>query len=699
MSFQKKYSCPFKGITNNSYRIEIWENDKFPVTSGSCTGMESPFVVNYSDVSKLEPIHGSGCQISLLSDTNMKFLDLYTADIQEYQIRFYIDSDLMWCGYMDTEIYEEQFSETTNYPVSFSGNDGFALLDRMYYLGDEGGKSFKFTGITSQWEVLTYILGKINLPFTSYNIGLSTTISGVSFNSNETIFHKTYVINSNFYNEDGDSETLRTILESILQPYGAFIIQRNGSIYITDIQSIINSYFDPFYEIDFKQYVSDYSNNSSSFTGITYVSFNPQPVYIGDLSNIKFTSSEQQLSIISAYNKEIVKYSPYMQVDIMDYDASDDLYTSAGFTYQYGTIPYRWKETDFTSKVWDNYGLSTFTKLEGIDNLDEIDYYMINRNSGYTILNFSGLCYSYKAELPTTIPSNYKLKISLSGYFRNTDNLNDETYVPDLIKSAELYVEIIIGNKKYCNTDVGWFDVSDSSKAFLISFEKAPIGSNNGITTYSPIEDEWIDSGYYTRTNTTYKKVDYLIPLSGSNCAQLKFNICGYLTRNLLNNYQNVIDARFKDIKITVVDSDGNDVSEVDIEYVGYMDERYKSEGDTIDLIQGTNLNDFPVERGGLLGYNGSTYYWLKNWTKNGLTDNIENLLLRSFVGNYQTKSLQLSCTTNRITGVLGFITYENYLYGNIFMPVGITIDYAEETSELVLQEIFTDSLTINKSW
>jgi hypothetical protein len=79
--------------------------------------------------------------LNLLSTTDRKFFDLYTADMMEYQIRFYNDTDLIWCGYLDSEMYSEPFNQCKNYPVTFTGTDGFALLERINYL-DESGDNY-----------------------------------------------------------------------------------------------------------------------------------------------------------------------------------------------------------------------------------------------------------------------------------------------------------------------------------------------------------------------------------------------------------------------------------------------------------------------------------------------------------------------------------------------------------------------------
>jgi hypothetical protein len=68
-------------------------------------------------------------------------------------------------------------------------------------------------------------------------------------------------------------------------------------------------------------------------------------------------------------------------------------------------------------------------------------------------------------------------------------------------------------------------------------------------------------------------------------------------------------------------------------------------------------------------------------------------------VGNYETKSLEITCTTNILPSIIGYLTYNNYLSGKKFMITALENNYADATSSLSMQEIFIDALDINKSF
>ena len=685
MSLQKKYFYYFRDIDDLQYTAEIWEEAAGTITAVEIRGDAAPFTVTMPGLSdKFQPVRGSGCQINLVSETNMQFIGLYTADMQQYQIRLYASGSLVWIGWLDSELYSEPFNDLTNYPVSFSGSDGFALLDRMNYINDDGSK---ITGISSQIDVLKFILEKMNLPFAGITIYLSTEATGTTPTDEETLLHVTHIVNANYYNEDGEPETLRTVLESILQPYGAFITQVNGTLFITDVHTIAAG-----------TSVTANRYDSLSLEYYDSVTFNPNK---GDVSDIGFTSETQTLDIVSGVNKQIVSFSPYNLIDIMDYSADED-FTSPGLIETYGTAPYRWNLWQHsTSKVWDKFDAGKFIKIQGVEDPDFVDYFLqISKSFDYLDVNTKQ--FTYKGEMPLIIPAGYKLRLRMSGYFRRSTELEDPDFVPSVVSRGELYLRLAIGDKKIVNTagSPTWVDISSTTSSFFLPFEKAPNPvSSGGMTVYYPIEDQWLSSGFYSRKEQVYTLYDQLIPLdSGFTNGMITLDLHGYICFNLLGAPTDVLDARFKDIQLTIVDSEGKDYKDIDLEYVGYMNALYKESGTDIRVLQGTNTDNFPTCRGGLLKYDGTDYSFLQEWTRASVSDIIENLLLRSYVGNYQGKTKQITCSINRLPQTVGYLTYDNYLTGK-FMPTSFTHDFENASTELTMQEIFTDALTINKSF
>ena len=242
MALQKKYYFSFYSQTGETNLVEIWQETTDTLIAEEIQGMDNPFSVELPALDdKFQPVRGTGADISINCKANMKFFNgLYHVNPREIIIKHLINGSLNWIGYMNSELFREPYSDIKDYTVSFTANDGFALMERFHFIQEDKNP---YTGIKSQWELLKIIFQKIGLPFEEIKVYLSTSFVGQT--ALETILHQTFIDTANFYNEDGEPETLRAVLEAILLPYGAFIVQHSGDIYITDIHNLaFSSSFD-----------------------------------------------------------------------------------------------------------------------------------------------------------------------------------------------------------------------------------------------------------------------------------------------------------------------------------------------------------------------------------------------------------------------------------------------------------------------
>ena len=694
-TFKKKYYYTFKSINNKSHTVEIWQDTSTNISAVQVIGAVDPFIVNMPSLeNKLQSVRGTGADLGLFATSSLQFMDLYTVNMKEFQVRHYLDGAPNWFGYLDSELFSTDFSRQKNYSVNLTANDGFALLDRMYYVQNDGTP---FTGIISQFDILKFIYSKLDLPLEYTYIGLSTTSPDFTIGDSETIFHKQFINNSNFYDEDNVAFTLREVLESILKPLGAFMFQDRGNIFITDLTSLVDSS-----TFSCKRY---YSNLN------IYIDTQSVNTLISDLAALGFASNSQNLTITHGVNKEIVKYSPYKLINIIDYNAEGDFDTSTGVTAR-GATNYQWSETEYsTSSTWTKYNNGKFCKLQGLDgdNTNVTDYYLDIPNYGNYYYGTSGTkSFVYTKQLPILFGSgNYKLKIELSAYPRLSNDLNN-TISTQEISRIRLVTRLKIGSKKYVYSagapGESWVDVATNTTSdFIFPITNRTLKTGADTVIYQPLEDRWTDFklNVVHAYDNNVDRNDFIIPIPKSQIDGnlLEFEIYGYQILDFNYVYKSIIDLRIKDVKITVVDSLGNSVEGKDVEYIGYMNKLYKNEGTNIDLIQGTNQSEFPTERGGLLKFDGSKYSFLSQWTRKSSTDIIENLLLRTIVGNYENPTTELSVKTKIPYTTVGYLTYSAYLSGKKFMITSNTTDYANNSSELTLQEIFADSLTINKSF
>lgn len=704
----KKYYYSFKDLNELEYRVEIYEDVPQPPIPLplEVIGAASPCKLVYNNDHLFNPVWGSGAELSLISTYNQMFNNLYTDDMMKYQVRVYktvwitpIYSVEMpvWFGYLDSENYSEDFSKLNNYEVNLTANDGFNLLNRMYYLNTNITPSIKYTGIKTQWSVIINILKKIALPYNHIYVGLSTTPLDYVLQNNETIFHKIFSNNKNWYNEDDESETCRTVLENILKAYGAFIIQKGGDLYITDINHIAEP------SASFKKYEFD-TSLESEFTYITTVSKN---LLFGDISSIGVKSDNIQFNVENGINKQVVNYNQYEESELLNFDTKKDLENQSVSSFaDYGSTYYRWRETTLTASDYLNsYNNAKFCKLKGLltSNEDKEDYYLKIPNRGLIGATLtestSPLSYTVKGTLPTIIPSGkYFLKLDMKVYFRTLQDLNNpDEVIPKGISRGELCCRVQIGTKKYIYPNQ-WVDINspESLVMYFVSMT-SPYDIN-------PLNDKWkelaLDTFYYLGSNWTTSNKPYLIPITSDMITggELYFDIYGYKAYEMpvfpTNVETTVEDMRIKDIKITVVDSNGIEVGKSDLEYISKLNSNFANEGQKVTLYQGTNVTEHPCQRANLLVYVNDSYTYSTGLNKEGDTDLPENLLLRSIKSNYGSPNVKLAINLP-INNELGYYTYNNYLAGKKLFPISNTLNLVDDVSELTLREIHKDEAII----
>ena len=476
-------------------------------------------------------------------------------------------------------------------------------------------------------------------------------------------------------------------------------------IWITDINTILESNtidYQSFDSVDF-----EYNSTTSLFSNL------------GDLSTIGFMSNSQDLNVINGVNKQVISYSPYKQNTIIDFEAKNDFSgpntgTTTGSTY------YQWTEYLYTgSTIWEKYHNGYFASYIGVDgeNEGETEYYLkITPYSFYNgdILD-SMLSFTAKQPLPYFLPSeNYKLKIAMEVYPRLSNDLGADV-TTDIIRFINIYSRLKIGDKKYhyhsglpmnYGDNSGWVYMDSTDLDCLLVIENKA-GKGNEII-YNSLEDKWTDLKYNKvltmgDADDIVMKLDFNIPLAYPyiNGGTLEFSIYNYNVFDMDLNQINadILDLRLKNIKFSIVDSKGNSVGTKDVEYKGMLNPQFKNEASKIRTYCGYNITHHPTERGGLFKFvdGGEGYdYWenISEWSRSGLTNTLENLLLRTAISNNENPTIELTCDVNRIELIVGYLTYNNYLTQK-FMITGCKHNFADAISELTLQEITADHLSV----
>jgi len=695
-NFQKRYFYNFGSNSNNQYTVELWQDIPNTITASGITGDLTPFKVTYpTTTNKFDAVRGSGCDLNIVSKTSMQFIDLYQNNMMNCQIKlFNSGSSLIWNGYLTSEIYSEPFAEYDNYTVSLTGNDGLALLDRLDFVTTiPSGTGFtNYTGFTNNWTIITNILGKLNLSWNAIYVGLSTTSAEFSIDSNNSILTTTYSNCENYYDEDGKPMSCREVLKTILTPFSAYIQIVNSNVFITDINFIANG------STTFLKY------NGSTFA---YISNSTISTTLGDLSTIKFANNSQTFNIIAPVNKQKVIFSPYINSTYLEYSTKDDKF-SGSTRFDFGVAPYDWYEMASSySNLWTKItpttlskGISRFSELTGLsNNIGTTDKYF-TIGSGATSMTEQ---FIFSGTLPKILidsTKTYYIKLETQCYVATTDNMDTTTTTSVTANSCFINSKFIIGNKQYswspdvASTD-GWVTPSGSI-SMILYFENLTYPS-----TRNKINDIWTSNvgGKYWGNWDTPMYIPLDTSITGDN---VYFSIMDYdvtdgrmsPTGTVKSQIKNV---RIKDLKITIVDENKNDISNVNIEYWSYINKSIKDDGTDVTCKLGTNINYVPTAKGSLFGYNSNLYY-TQLFTRNGKTNILENLLSGSITSNYTNTTTEIICKINNIPSIFGSLTYNNY-FNNTFGIQGATIDYSDETIDLTLQEIYPDTLDLKNNY
>ena len=724
MSLQKKYYYTFKDLNTVINTVELWQNTTTTLTPELVYGAANAFNIEMPTISnKFQAVRGTGCECNIISYTGMEFLTgLYTTDMQNIMIKHYINGNLNWLGYLNSEMQTEPYNELNNYVVTFNGNDGFALMDKMFYCTGTGsvvGTTFNgtniidgafYSGVTSQFNIIQTIFQKIGLPFVTLKICLSTTFTGYTVTTGQNILHQTYVDQSNYINEDSTPETLRKVLNSILEPYGAIIFQMGGNIIITDIHNLASNTSFTF---------QDYSMSGSTYTytGTEAVTSNTKI-----LQSIGYSGTGASVEISGGKNKQTVSYSPYILKDLLptvlqsysefncaipstwstSYTSTHDttlLHTYKTLTSHYNLTPYT-GTTSGTGVTFEMGYDSTGSGSTWTPDSNGTQYYLRWLNNGSGAVN--KICdIIAQPNLTITAMNTNNITHSSNNYVVNSGagiKLTGKVWINDNSTTVwtqfGLRIDITIGGYKNIVTTAGsYYTYGFTSGTTSFYAQVYDDGSSKNIN------NRWMNFRSYATTSDITFPANVNLSGTANVAIYSDFWVNDSSHTNQTSNPASVTEVRLSNLSAQIVDiSTYNTMVKSDVEYVGYLNTNFSNEADKVSLICGTAAS--PIDRGKLLYYNsgssGSPYTPIYTWTRNGTTANIENLLINSLSSNFKTgyftlNNLQLQNQFN----YLNLLADSTYLSGKQFMITGYKVNYENATVECSAAEIAPDSNTI----
>lgn len=248
------YRLEYDDIAGVATQINIQKRG-FSGTLTEVDGGDSPFTLSLRGegvTDKFDPIISSQGDLTLISDTIGKYLELYTNDRNLYRVEYKKGGTTKWTGKVLPFIYQEPV-QAAPYPTQIIASDGLPELKDFYFIQDDGQV---FTGTMSLIKLVAYILKKVKLDL-NICVGINMYAEGMDTTNADDPFDQAYVDLETFYLAE-DEPSLDFVLRTIIEPFNARLIQWENKWWIVKIEELSGGF-------DYREFDSDgdYLSNSS----------------------------------------------------------------------------------------------------------------------------------------------------------------------------------------------------------------------------------------------------------------------------------------------------------------------------------------------------------------------------------------------------------------------------------------------------
>lgn len=655
MAMQVIYTGSFRSVVGVLYRVDILSSDtSFASSQEVKFAYDTPVEIEWNEVDKLEPVQGSCLTLTLQSLKDRQFINLYSIEVGTMRADVYRNGKLYWSGQLDTELYEEPYSEKTDYDVTFSFSD-FAVLDRV---------KWSKTGVCTIQDVIDTCIAAMGIKYNGVQKFISTKTSQYGSAIN---FSSLYVLNDNFYDEDGEAMTMREVLDEVLRPFTLRMVQKGGYLYIFDMNAVYS-------DMDTEEV---WWKGDDAYLGVDVV-YNNVKVTFSPYADAKLVNTELEHDNVLPDKEATRKY-------LMDYDwdnAADGFRIVVGdqddlpMTLANGAKYYR-IDSDFSGN--DEAGVIWGYKGNGKTN------YSQNLLNSFVKARNNGVCTS--VPIISTKPSflgyvsykrtSFKLKVTL-------DLLFDVRYNPFEDASGKNESGNWERLNDWCN--VGYVPVmlylKDASGKILYHYENSGVIDLDGYK-HTAANSKWVSgAGKWGCMWLCYYDWDNRKSKTGFGGWSKNKPIIGYYRGGLPKKWKAMGDGEFIDLPpynggflelhigrgiyqfdykreekdiysrarwlmyqtptVTLVNSNGTDISLDDIEDTAWINKAAKEEL-TIDTILGTLGKTWsPSARGLVMD---STYKAYQTFYRAGVEDRLERLLIGTVYSQYGSRHNTLSGT------------------------------------------------------
>lgn len=711
-----RYYTEFLSRTGHTIRAEILQESSSAFTPEEIEigSGDSPLVIEWAETGKLDPIQGSTATLTLNSATDRQLLHL-ASSIAACDVRLdvYHDGTLWWSGTLDSEGYEEPYTSGRDYDATLTFSD-FGVLNRI---------PWSHTGQESYSVILGACIAATGISYRRERRFISTKHS----NGNDLDLAALMLNNDNFYDEESKAMTCFEVLTGILQPFALRIVQRQGTLWIYDLNAAYSRIYP---------------------------------------AEVDWNGDDSTLSYDLVYNDAIVRFSPYASDEVVTgkvtvSERNGDgqiIYTSYDRTYGEAV-------EGFTLRFRSYITAEGATLENGAGFFDIESQYSGSDASGilyscrperralgetYQLFKDPGPCFSegrptnafigqriatfpvqYLNAVPYNARSQYRLRITADllfdvryNPFEEAGYYNEKTNYKAMIEKCGFVWMPVMVTLRSTPGGTALYHLENSTTA--LSENALPSGEPQWMAgegtpgcfflAYYDHDDRssksgvggWATNrrciGYYTKDLPSSWAVmpqgEYVpLPPAGGYLEVTLYS--GFHIRNrdyVTSIYESVRWVGYKDIAVTLVRKNGLSIDITDQEDIAHVNADTQ-EDLSLDTILGTLTTTQPTYANGrgTLSYSFAptgkglmTMDGLQcdQFTRAGVTDRLEKLLLGTVFSQYATRKVKLSGTTGLIGG---FVLSDPPRTAGSFIMAADTQDLLNDTSFVTMTQFGAD--------
>lgn len=688
-----RYYADWLSRDNVAYRIEIWQEAAEAYEPRGVTLSAEPVTIEWGECDKFEPVAGSSATVNLISMSDREFADLYTVEPCAIRLDIYRGGALYWSGTLDTELFEEPYSYDNRYVTTVTFSD-FAVLDRL---------TWQSVDVMTIGEIIDTCIDAAGIIHTGWVRHVSTTRNA---DGTGDILAECRLSSMNFYDEDGKAWSMREVLDEMLRPFALKLRQKNGKMVLADINSL--------------------------------AAVAPAVV--------QWRASDATLGVEPTYNRAEVTFSPYSDTVLydgaFDYDEVELSGVSAGEGAAIVPIP----DTEFTGfTIYFGRPYGELTKVQNIhvgggarlfkirpeeDGSEEAGIMWGIRPVGDTWMGEKPVPLTHPIEGDTVIMQSTRIPITSTATdfrinveievlfdprmnpFEEAGASNEEGNWAALRDGAafggipcELTLYGHDGKTYKCDNrgvyagmgEAVWKEAAEGStyRVWLEYYDTQNRVRSTGFGGWQTNKRNiGFSDGTLSKSLTLHIEGEHVPrpPVPGDVEVNILAGIMAYFNGGgepVPNSDAMVSISRwllYKGLKVSLVKKSGADVEAEDMVVSAWIN-REAEEEYAISTYIGTPSARIPMARGAIMS---PEFEVIRSFTRAGVTDTLERLLIGSVYSNYARRMSTISGTVKLIPEAE--VLSDRSMLNKVYMILSETQNLAAETSEVKLAEIAADS-------